>query len=294
MLLFDDLSVVFRLKEVPLTSRLNESLPLIIFALHLARASLDQYVYWYHHRLISHQPHREICEPRHYPVSGHCPQTLTQYCVITVRLDCPDRIHWIQIFDSQLCVMFCRRILAELPLNVRSDILQKNPCYHEYSFTYYRLDIARLILNHVFLPDAHLVIHNGFLGFNEPVDCSLGNNDHAVTFHLATLDDRLIDTMLALQLEVHLWDQADVHVTACQGGGYCNKTAVSSHQFDNPHPILSSFRLNICRVNERYSSLACSVKPERSINKWNVIIDGLRYPTYAHLNILLSQLLLKS
>jgi hypothetical protein len=76
MLLLNYLFIVFWLEEIPLPSRLYESLPLIILSLHLARPRLYQYINRNHHWLIPHEADREICKPRHKTMSSHCPETL--------------------------------------------------------------------------------------------------------------------------------------------------------------------------------------------------------------------------
>ena len=109
-----------------------------------------------------------------------------------------------------------------------------------------------------------------------------------MTFDLATLNNGFIDSVLTLQLEVDLRDQTDVHIATCQRRGYCNKSAVSTHKFDNPDAIFSGLRFNISRVDERYGCLACCVKAKGPVNEWNIVIDGFWDAANAYLDILLS------
>ena len=61
-----------------------------------------------------------------------------------------------------------------------------------------------------------------------------------------TFDDRLVDTMWAVELERYFWYNTYVNVTACQACVYSQLSTLSTHKSNYANTILSSFCLYIC------------------------------------------------
>ena len=125
VLLLNDFGVVLRLKEIPLARGLYKSLPFVVLALHLSRASLHQNINGDHNRFVSHQTHWEICKSRHNAMHTDCTKTpkrfmqninniflLAKHSIICIGLNGSDGVHRVKILNSQLGIMLCLRVLA--------------------------------------------------------------------------------------------------------------------------------------------------------------------------------------
>lgn len=203
---------------------------------------------------------------------GNCAQAAAEHGVVAVGGDCADGVHGVQVLDCKLSVVLLHSILCHVTLNVRSDI--------------HALDIPTFVLLDLILSNSKFLSHLVSLLRYHAVLSPLSNHDHAVALDLGPLNDGLVHTLFSLELEMHLGNETDVHITRSQAAGNCDVATVATHELDDANTVLGGFGLNIGRVDELDGGLAGCLEAKAAVDERNIIIDSLRYAANAYLESL--------
>mmetsp|Transcript_65385 Transcript_65385/g.153906 ORF Transcript_65385/g.153906 Transcript_65385/m.153906 type:complete len:372 (-) Transcript_65385:229-1344(-) len=113
--------------------------------------------------------------------------------------------------------------------------------------------------------------------------CSTGALDQRITAALCHDDDRMalrahqvlrvLENLL--QVNVHLWNKANVHVPRSQGCVHRNESAMAAHKFDKANAVGVATCLHVRGIYSLGRLRAGSVKAEGLVDHRNVVVDRL-------------------
>mmetsp|Transcript_86647 Transcript_86647/g.185656 ORF Transcript_86647/g.185656 Transcript_86647/m.185656 type:complete len:395 (-) Transcript_86647:349-1533(-) len=181
--------------------------------------------------------HSETGDACHGPVHCVLRRSSTQNIVVGIGLDCAHSVGWINVFDGQ-GLAFLLETCKDLVLEPKADI-------------------------HV------LQIHSR--GAGQRVLATLRNDHHSIALGA---HERLAMVQDLIEADLHLWHQADVHVSCGQGSLHCEETAALAWQLHEADAIGVARSLNIGRVYGVAGLCAGSAKAQGPFHHREVVVDG--------------------
>ena len=104
---------------------------------------------------------------------------------------------------------------------------------------------------------------------------ALGDHDHRALALGEPVAELLEQAARPFQLEGHLGDQHEVHVSARERGVACDEARIAAHELDEPDAVHAAERLDVGAFHRLHRDAERGLKPERLVEIHDVVVDRL-------------------